>query len=126
MKLGIVGSRRRNSPEDKRLIRERILELRPEMIISGGCPKGADKFAEELAKELGIAIAIFYPKQETKLLQNYYGRVEAFYKRNEQIAMHSEALLALVASDRKGGTENTIKYFKKCKPSTWENCLEIL
>ena len=61
MTLGIVGSRRRNTPEDKEIIRRTILWIKPEMIISGGCPKGADKFAAELAKELKIPITEYLP-----------------------------------------------------------------
>lgn len=122
IRLGIVGSRRRNSWIDKCLIRQRILELKPIQIISGGCSKGADRFAEELAAELNIPIKIVKPKEVAKDA-SYHERVKAFYDRNLIIAMLSHRLIALVAPDRKGGTENTIQHFKDHKR---ENDLEII
>jgi len=114
MKLGIVGSRRRNLPADKELIRNRIRTIIPDMIISGGCPKGADRFAEELAVELGISITIFRPNFEGfRSTATRIDYIKAYYERNKKIAEASNYLVALVASDRKGGTENTIKHFKK-------------
>ena len=122
MKLGIVGSRRRNSQEDKAIIKGRILALRPTLIISGGCPQGADKFAEELAKELSIPIKIYYPEKVQPGSPRWaYTKVN--YARNKLIALSSHQLIALVAPDRKGGTENTIGYFKKFRD---EKSLEIL
>ena len=112
MKLGIVGSRRRNSPRDKRLLKKRIEALRPELIISGGCPRGADRFAEELARELNIPIKIYYPEQVSPEAP-YFVRVKAYYDRNQKIAEESDYLIALVAKDRKGGTEDTITRFRK-------------
>ena len=114
MKLGIVGSRRRNSLEDKKLIWRQLLLRLPDMIISGGCKRGADRFAEELAEELKIPITIFNP--EFHLFPNTrYGKIEAYYARNRKIAEVSDYLIALVAPDRKGGTENTIKYFRQAR-----------
>lgn len=113
MILGIVGSRRRNSQADKEILKDRILDLRPTTIVSGGCPKGADKFAEEIAAELGIEILIFRPKGITKRTP-YFKIVRAMYERNSMIAHVSDHLIALVAKDRKGGTENTIGYFLGC------------
>lgn len=121
MKLGIVGSRQRNSLEDKKIIKERILELKPSMLISGGCAVGADKFAEDFAEELGIPITIFYPKLIRDKTYPQQDIVKAMYARNKQIALESDYLIALVAPDRKGGTENTIHYFKERGVSTsWE------
>lgn len=104
MILGIVGSRRRNKKEDYYLVEEWIIKLGPDMLVSGGCPEGADRFAEIAAKKLGIPITIYYPK-------GYDTR--DFYERNKKIAQNCDILLALVAEDRKGGTENTIKYVKQ-------------
>jgi len=111
MILGIVGSRRRCTKEDKALIKKMILKLKPDRLVSGGCRTGADKFAEELAKELKIPIQIFLPSFPST--GSYYSYVSAYYKRNKQIAMYSDKLLAVVAPDRKGGTENTIMHFLK-------------
>lgn len=113
MKLGIVGSRRRNTPEDKDLIRQRIIKLNPTSLVSGGCAKGADRFAEELAIELHLPIEIFRPKLlRPSSAPTRHDMIRAFYARNKQIAEASDYLIALVAPDRKGGTENTIGYFE--------------
>ncbi|HDZ26959.1 hypothetical protein LCGC14_2176960 [marine sediment metagenome] len=124
MKLGIVGSRRRHSFEDGELIKKKILELKPSMIISGGCYLGADKFAEDFARELGIPITIFYPKLREGKKYTQEEIREAMYERNRQIAYESDHLIALVVPDRKGGTENTIGYFKR--HGMGEDDLEIL
>ena len=118
MKLGIVGSRSRNTLNDKDLIRKKILKLKPKELVSGGCMKGADRFAEELHTELDIDIRIFFPNLPFKgsgKSPEYYEMVEAYYARNKEIADHSDMLIALVSKDRKGGTENTIKHFLKNK-----------
>lgn len=112
--LGIVGSRRRNSESDKNLIREQLkvfLKLNKKIVlVSGGCPKGADRFAEELAKEFDLEIIIYRPdltgcKQGWEFTKRYY-------ERDKLIAERSNVLIACVASDRKGGTEKTIQHFK--------------
>lgn len=126
MKLGIVGSRRRNTGEDYLILVARVLELQPDMIISGGCPKGADKFAEEIAKDLGIAIVIYHPELEDGKKHPYHEIVKANYARNKLIAAYSDYLIALVAPDRRGGTENTINYFKARWVLSWKEKLEIL
>jgi len=108
VKLGVVGSRRRNDPVDKLLVRKWIKELKPDFLVSGGCPKGADRFAEEIAKELSIPIIIF------KADWSGYGKIAGFI-RNTDIAKESDMLLACVSDDRKGGTEDTIKKFEKLK-----------
>jgi len=113
-KIGIVGSRRRNTQEDKDKIRKALVFLLGEgkllHLVSGGCPKGADKFAEELAEELKLSISIHYPDKE-KLPSNpeYYHYVQMYYDRNTLIAEECDVLLALAADDRRGGTEDTIK-----------------
>ena len=124
MKLGIVGSRRRATGKDLILIKKRVEKLQPEMIISGGCSEGADHFAEMIARGLGIPITIYHPKLEG--IKGYHEVVKAMYARNLLIAQNSDHLIALVAPDRKGGTEDTIKHFKKRWHMSWEEKLEIL
>lgn len=112
LKLGIIGSRKRNTEHDKQLILDKVKELNPDVIISGGCAKGADKFAESIAEELEIDKDIKYP--DIKPGMNYLELCKAYYARNKLIAENCDILIALVAPNRKGGTENTIKYFLKC------------
>ena len=105
--IGIVGSRRRNSKEDyNKIVKcfKNIFEDDDE-IVSGGCPKGGDKFAEIIAKRFCIPITIY--KANWKL-----GRHAGFF-RNTDIAKLSNILIACVGKDRKGGTEDTIKKFVK-------------
>ena len=44
---------------------------------------------------------------------NYGEMVEAYYARNLKIVENSDVIYAFVSSDRKGGTENTIKHARK-------------
>ena len=89
-------------------MRELFFEIyqRDNWLVSGGCPKGGDRFAEVIAKSTGIPILIFYPDWES------YGK-RAGFERNTRIAEYSQILIARVTPDRKGGTEDTIKKFKK-------------
>ena len=109
--IGIIGTRRRNSGVDRKAVREKFFEIYEEgdWIVSGGCPKGADNFAEKIAKDNGIPIIIFYPNWKK------FGKGGGIV-RNTDIAFTSDVIIACVAEDRKGGTENTLKTFhKRCK-----------
>ena len=110
--IGIVGSRRRNTKEDFELVKVAFREIVSlnDKICSGGCPQGGDRFAEMIAKETGIPITIFYPAWAI------FGR-SAGFQRNTSIAQESNILIACVAEDRKGGTEDTIKKWKKLNPN---------
>jgi len=106
-RIGIVGSRRRVGRLVMEVIEEKLLELYEEgdIIVSGGCYKGADHYAEELAKKHQIPILILYARW------NVYGK-SAGHKRNTTIARLSDVLIAVPANDRTGGTEDTIKKFE--------------
>lgn len=108
--IGIVGSRRRNTEEDFQIVKKKLLSVYSvgDVIVSGGCPKGADKFAERLAEELGIRdTMVIFPADWKR-----FGRGAGFI-RNTDIAKLSEYLIACVAENRKGGTEDTITKFMK-------------
>jgi hypothetical protein len=108
MKIGIIGSRRRNTATDFYAVECAFKQLYKEgfSIVSGGCPQGGDAFAEKIAKDNGIPILIFYPNWRR------YGKAAGFV-RNAFIAKEADILIACVASDRKGGTENTIKHYQR-------------
>lgn len=108
MKIGIVGSRSRDTLKDlDSVITKFMATYHPgDTIVSGGCPKGGDRFAEVIAKQLNIPIKI-YPAQWNK-----YGKSAGFI-RNDDIARESNVLIACVAFDRTGGTEDTIKKYLK-------------
>jgi len=135
-KIGIVGTRRRDSVEDYRAIRKVFQRVyQPgDIIVSGGCPKGGDRMAEllaisiarvrigqsattewlfklganqrrELIRKLDAPIRIYYPNWKR------YGK-GAGLRRNAMIAKDSDVLIACVAPDRRGGTEDTISHFR--------------
>ena len=104
--IGIVGSRRRDSESDYQQVRSAVLAIfrQGDILISGGCPTGADAFAQRLANELDARCYI-YPA-----MWDVHGRSAGFY-RNTAIAIVSEFLVACVAPDRRGGTEDTINKY---------------
>lgn len=106
--IGIVGSRRRNTDDDYQKTLDKFFEVYEvgDTIVSGGCPKGGDCFAERIAKENDIPIVIYHPDWQK------YGRPAGMI-RNTFIAEDADVLIAVVASDRTGGTEDTIQKFKK-------------
>lgn len=108
--IGIVGSRRRNSEEDFNELEKRFLEIyeNGDEIVSGGCSKGADRWAEILAKKYQIPIKIYYAQWD-KL-----GRGAGF-ARNTYIARDSDVLIAVVSKDRTGGSEDTVKKAERMK-----------
>lgn len=70
-------------------------------IVSGGCPQGADRFAELIAKRYQVPITIHYARW------HQLGK-RAGFARNGDIAHDADVLIAAVAPDRTGGTEDTI------------------
>ncbi|MFW9952190.1 MAG: YpsA SLOG family protein [Candidatus Thorarchaeota archaeon] len=79
-------------------------------IISGGC-KGVDTWAIERAKERGMKTKEFLPNLKDCKHRGEF--TQAYYNRNEQIVKASDIIVAFVMPDRKGGTENTIKWAKE-------------
>jgi len=106
-KIGIIGCRIRDDSISYQKVEDVFKSIFQEgdIIISGGCPKGGDRFAEVIAAKFSISIKIFKPNWEL-------GR-HAGFLRNTDIAKNSTVLIACVAPDRLGGTEDTIKKFKK-------------
>lgn len=119
--IGIIGSRRRNNIEDHKLIWDAFSQIyeNSDKICSGGCTKGGDRFAELIAQKVGLTeenggLIIHRPKPIPKGSSRWeYTKVN--YDRNKLIARDSDILIACVSSDRKGGTEHTIKEFDKYK-----------
>ena len=109
--IGIVGSRRRDFLGDFRALLMKFSEIYEpgDTIVSSGCPKGGDRFAEKIASDNNVPIKIYYPEWDK------HGKSAGFV-RNGLIAEDADILLALCADDRTGGTEDTIKKFRKSKP----------
>ena len=117
--IGIIGTRRRNSPGDYKATFKKFFDLYEDgyRIISGGCPKGGDNFAFDISKSEGIPITIF-PANWSR-----YGKGAGFV-RNTDIAENSDILIACVSKDRTGGTEDTIKKFLKFNKVTEIEAIE--
>ena len=109
--IGIIGSRRRaNAADFLKLKIEFEKRWEPgDRVVSGGCPIGGDKFAEVLAEKVGAEIVVHRANWTRD------GKAAGFV-RNTQIAKDADLMLALVAEDRTGGTEDTLRKFKKLKP----------
>ena len=102
--IGIIGSRRRDTEVDLKYCTQVFLRYykNGDEIVSGGCPKGGDRFAEIIAKVGEIPIKIYYAQW------GLLGKSAGFI-RNTYIARDSDILLAVVAPDRTGGAEDTIR-----------------
>lgn len=125
--IGIVGSRRRDSSEDYRAVSkvfiDNFLFENNFSIVSGGCPKGGDRFAEALAEvfELKLISPLSPYPPEGRVIKIYYAHwarygKRAGFERNTSIARDATDLIACVASDRMGGTEDTIRKFEQFHP----------
>lgn len=103
-RIGVVGSRRRNSPSDFVLLWDAFFRryVPGDTIVSGGCKTGADRWAEEIARELGCRYAV-YPPDFT------LGVPACYFARNTLVARDCDELIAVVAVDRRGGTEDTVR-----------------
>lgn len=115
MRVGVVGSRRRNSEGDRRLVFSLLHDYvgpRPLVVVSGGCKTGADRFAREWCELTSTKLVEHLPNMDPKP----HSRIDAinrYYARNKLIAADCDVLIALVARNRTGGTENTIGYARK-------------
>lgn len=139
MIVGIVGSRRRNSDKDFGKLIARLRQLERETgreikkIVTGDCKEGGDEFARNIADMFGYELEVKYkidPRNGEKLerhINDYYKFTEICYDRNEEIVREPlDYLIALVACDRTGGTENTIKHFRRLYYKDWKEKLIIL
>lgn len=108
--IGIVGSRARDYHEDFQLVLSKFLALYEEgdWVCSGGCPTGGDNFAYRIHKRYKT------PYLEFPANWDKYGKAAGF-RRNTNIAEASTVLIACVAKNRLGGTEDTIRKFTKMK-----------
>lgn len=114
-----MGSRRRNTEQDKDIVRKALTHLVKKdpntriHLVSGGCLLGADRFAEELAIELDLGISIHYPDKSKLEADTRWAWAKICFARNTLIAEGCDVLIALCHADRKGGTEDTIKKAQK-------------
>lgn len=124
-KFIIIGSRRRNTEQDFLKVYREFSKYYEDgdIIISGGCPKGGDRFAEIIvAGRLGLTEAaktlLIHRPIKPKNGSPNWAFTKAFYDRNTIVAKEADdntITIACVSSDRKGGTEDTLKKIKKGK-----------
>lgn len=126
LRIGIVGSRRRNTARDREIVRDIVFSASRTartlgwqlVIISGACAGCADEYAAEAASDVGAHL-IEHLIDKSGLPPYPAGRGEftrRAYARNELIARDSkDFLFALVSDDRTGGTENTIEHHLRLK-----------
>jgi hypothetical protein len=114
IKLGVVGSRRRNDPEAYNAVKAELIRIMDEypvdeefVLVSGGCSRGADSFVKQLSTELGLPEPIEHLPLHSKG-SPYWEVVRALKQRNTKIADDCDILVATPAPDRSGGTEDTI------------------
>jgi hypothetical protein len=124
-KIGVVGTRRRDTPSAYRVVEDKFFELYEEgdWIVSGGCSKGGDRFAEVIAKKHGIPILTIYPnypryKQGANNVRN--GPVAENSDVVIACVMHPEDGIIKVLQRTKGGTEDMLKKHAKFKSNKYE------
>jgi hypothetical protein len=122
-RVGIVGSRRRNSYKDRGYVFRIVDGLlcafrgkRPVVVVSGGAA-GPDSFAEEAADVLGAGKLIHRIEPVVPFdLAEFTRRA---FERNGWIVRDSDVVFALVHESRTGGTENTISHAEKAGRTTY-------
>lgn len=109
MKVAIVGSRRRR---DRATIEIFVGQLPPgTIVVSGACEDSADVWAAAAARARGLEVVEFKP--DLTGCRQRFEYTKRFYARNQMVADACDRLVAFVADDRKGGTEDTIKRARK-------------
>ena len=111
MRVAIVGSRKRTDAATVQAVRD-VVALLPagSVVISGGAA-GVDSIAASEAEARGIDVVVHRPDYVGATTR--FQATQACYDRNRRIVMDADLVVAFVASDRKGGTENAIKQAKR-------------
>lgn len=110
--VGVVGSRRRNRPEDLDIIYNILKSVgarypsTPVVVVSGGAV-GVDSFAKQAAGLLGYDFIEIPIPMNPRPTSRWEFTLRAHF-RNRKIAKICDELFALVNADRRGGTENTL------------------
>ena len=115
--IAIIGTRSRDGQADYQATRQAFLKIYEpgDTIVSGGCPKGGDRFAEEIAENLNVPITIHRPESVLRGSPKWV-YAKAFYDRNTLVAQDADIVIACVENEKKpygGGTGDTIKKFIK-------------
>lgn len=128
--IGIVGSRYRDREEDYNAVVKRFrtvmvtagimeMDMKNVTIVSGGCSRGADRFAEIIADNFGLKKIVYRPQWRE------HGK-KAGLLRNVLIAEQSDILIACVSKNRQGGTGHTIAEFTRRKGNRNLHIVELV
>jgi predicted Rossmann fold nucleotide-binding protein DprA/Smf involved in DNA uptake len=104
MRVGVVGSRRRT---DRETIEAAIAALAPGTIVITGGARGPDRWAEQAARTRGLEVVVHEPDLDG--VRARWEAADRHYARNQRIVDDSDMVIAFVAPDRTGGTEDTIR-----------------
>ncbi len=103
MRVGIVGARVRT---DRASVEAFVAGLAADaVVVSGGC-RGVDRWAVAAARARGLEAVEHLPELAGARTRGEMAR--RYYARNGQVVADVDRLVAFVAPDRRGGTENTI------------------
>jgi hypothetical protein len=108
MRIGIVGSRRRT---DRGTVIACIAELVPKTVVVTGGAIGPDRWAEQAARSRGLDVVVHAP--DLGEVSTRWQANRRYYARNQAIVDDSDRIIAFVAADRTGGTEDTIRRAKR-------------
>lgn len=107
-RVAIIGSRQRT---DRETVTRLVRNLGPGVIVvSGGC-EGPDQWAAEEARAIGLEVVEHLP--DLSECRQRFEFTKRFYERNQRVVEDATEVFALVAPNRKGGTEDTIKRARK-------------
>ena len=104
MKIGIVGSRRRT---DRETVEAVISGLPSGTVVITGGASGPDRWAEQAARARGFEVVLHMP--DLAGIRTRWQTADRYYARNQRIVDDAEMIIAFVAPDRTGGTEDTIR-----------------
>lgn len=108
MKVAVVGSRRYGKRE---LVMDEIAKLPPgTVVVSGGC-RGPDTWAVEAARARGLKVLVIMP--DLQGCRRRFEHTRRYHERNQRVADACDRVVAFVAANRKGGTEDTIRRARK-------------
>ena len=104
MRIGVVGSRRRT---DREAVEACIAEFAPETVIVTGGAREPDRWAEQAARRRGLGVVVHKPDLAGAFTR--WRAADRYYARNQRIVNDSDRIIAFIAPDRTGGTEDTIR-----------------
>jgi hypothetical protein len=104
MRVAIIGSRRRT---DRKTIDAAVAALPLGTVVVTGGARGPDRWADQAAQGRGLEVVVYVPGLDG--VRTRWQAADRYYARNQQIVDDAEMIIAFVAPDRTGGTEDTIR-----------------